>query len=81
MAKRYTGYARRRYERRRRNYVEQQMRLPTIARPYASKYGDEFFLKVQAIVGLSTDPASTFTIYWMRNDVGASSGTNTTLFD
>ena len=68
MPKKYsTGY-RRRYPRRKREYVDQQMRVPTIARPYASKYGDAFFVKVQAIVGLNSDGGSTQTVYYMRCD-------------
>ena len=50
-------------------------------RPYASKYGDEFYLKVQAITALLTDPASTNTVYYMRADQQTTQGTSTTLFD
>lgn len=72
---------RRSYRRRKGKFVPQQSRIPTVARPYASKYGDEFYLKVQAIVGLNSDGASTQTVYYMRCDQSTSQGVSTTLFD
>lgn len=41
----------------RRTYVPQLMRVPTIRRPLASKYGDELFMKVQKVLPLETDIA------------------------
>lgn len=46
MPKNYTAVARRRAYKRSRMYVPQLMRVPTIRRPLASKYGDELYMKV-----------------------------------
>ena len=46
--------SKRRYNYRRRQYVPQGLRMPTIRRPLASKYGDEVYLKVQQVVPLTT---------------------------
>lgn len=54
MPKQYRAIAKRgQYNRR--TYVPQLMRVPTIRRPLASKYGDELFLKVQKVLPLETD--------------------------
>jgi len=46
MPKRYTAHTNRRAYRRSKTYVPQLMRVPTIRRPLASKYGDELYMKV-----------------------------------
>ncbi len=54
MPKQYRAIAKRgKYNRR--TYVPQLMRVPTIQRPLASKYGDELFIKVQKVLPLETD--------------------------
>lgn len=35
-------------------YIPQELRLQRPSRPYASKYGDECFIKVQKVVELQT---------------------------
>ena len=75
------GPFKRRYSRRqRKTYVPQELRLANPRSPYASKYGDECFVKVQAVVPLTTDVAgNVFSI--MRQDNPTSNANNIVPFD
>ena len=64
----------------RRTYVPQLMRVPTIHRPLASKYGDELFIKVQKVLPLETTNLGNVFAY-MRNDQAASTANNIALYD
>lgn len=57
------------------------MRIPSIRRPLASKYGDELYLKVQNVVPLRTINATGDVYLYMRQDVTAGSSTVTTVYD
>lgn len=76
-----TSIAKKRYSYRRRAYIPQSLRMPTVRRPLASKYGDELFLKVQQVVPLRTINALGDVYLYMRQDVPASSATVSTVFD
>ena len=79
MPKKHT-IAKRRYNYRR-AYVPQHMRIPTVRRPLASKYGDELYLKVQQVVPLATQNATGDVYLYMRQDVPTTSATVSTVFD
>jgi len=67
----------------RRTYIPQISRLPSKQSPYASKYGDELFIKVQKVEELVTisqsGVANVFS--YMRVSQTASSQFNPTLLD
>ena len=64
----------------RKQYVPQNKRMSTIARPLASKYGDELFIKVQAVTELTVDAENNVFSY-MRVNGTSSSINNIQLFD
>lgn len=59
------------------------MRIPTVRRPLASKYGDELFIKVQKVIPLATLNATGDVYVYMRQDVFSSQPNNSvvTVFD
>jgi len=65
----------------RKSYIPQELRLQRPSRPYASKYGDECFIKVQKVVELVTQNVLGDVYAVMRQDVGASDATNFVPFD
>ena len=62
-------------------YIPQELRLQRPSRPYASKYGDECFIKVQKVVELATINALGDVYAVMRQDLAASTATNFVPFD
>jgi len=65
----------------RKSYIPQELKLQRPSRPYASKYGDECFIKVQKVVELVTQNVLGDVYAVMRQDVGASDATNFVPFD
>jgi len=65
----------------RNTYVPQELRLQRVSRPYASKYGDECFLKVQKVVELTTLNVLGDVFAAMRQDIAASDDRNFVPFD
>ena len=65
----------------RRTYVPQGLRIPSRANPYASKYGDECWVKVQKVVPLQTQNAGGDVYFFMRADLAASDSVNFALVD
>lgn len=59
------------------------MRLPTVRRPLASKYGDELFIKVQKVIPLATVNLQGDVYVYMRQDTATSAANNTvvTVYD
>lgn len=70
---------RRRYPRK--TYVPQLMRVPTVRKPLASKYGDELYMKVQKVLPLETQNALGDVYAYMRQDIAASTATSICLQD
>jgi len=60
------------YIRKPRKYVPQEKRMSTIRRPLASKYGDELFIKVQAVTELRVDADNNVFSYMRVNGFGSS---------
>lgn len=60
----------------RRTYVPQGLRLPSRNSPYASKYGDECWVKVQKVVPLQTQNANGDVFFFMRADLNLSDSVN-----
>lgn len=48
-------HKRRSHHRDRKTYIPQELRLQKPSSPYASKYGDEVYIKVQKVQELTTD--------------------------
>lgn len=65
--------------RQRKTYVPQIARLPNPRTPYASKYGDELFIKVQKVEELKVLDNNVFS--YMRVTQAQSSPFNPTLLD
>jgi len=65
----------------RKTYIPQELRLQRVSRPYASKYGDECFIKVQKVVELQTQNLAGDVYAVMRQDIAASDATNFVPFD
>lgn len=82
MAKgRYGGIGKKRRGPQRKTYIPQELRLQRPSRPYASKYGDECFIKVQKVVELVTLNVLGDVYAIMRQDLSASDATNFVPFD
>ena len=78
--KRARAIQKRRARRERKTYIPQELRLQKPEAPYASKYGDECFIKVQKVQELKTDAlGNVFSV--MRQDLSASTSTNIVPFD
>lgn len=69
------------FKRQRRSYVPQGLRIPSRRYPYASKYGDECFVKVQKVVPLATQNAAGDVYFFQRADLAASTVTDFALAD
>lgn len=54
--------------RKRNTYIPQRMRIPSVRKPFASKYGDELFLKIQKVLPLRTINATGDVYFYMRQD-------------
>ncbi len=63
-----------------RSYVPQVSRMSTVARPLASKYGDELYIKVQRVQELTVD-ANGDVFSYMRLNGTVSTVDNLQLFD
>ena len=59
-------YSRR--HRRRNTYVPQRLRISSVKRPLASKYGDELHLKIQKVLPMRTVNAGGDVYFYMRQD-------------
>jgi len=65
----------------RRTYVPQGLRIPSRNNPYASKYGDECWVKVQKVVPLQTQNANGDVYWFQRVDLTAGTATDFALAD
>ena len=75
-----TKHIKKPHKRIQKTYIPQELRLTRPSNPYASKYGDECYIKVQAVRELTTDALGNVFLC-MRQDLAASTATNIVPFD